>query len=60
MNDKELALIFKGLSHILDNQAEIMKHLGIENFYKINDSNDLSVQYGKLAECYFKTGTLKE
>lgn len=57
MGDKEIALIFKGMSHILANQEAIMRQLGEENFYKVEDTNKLSVQFGKLAKAYFEDNT---
>ena len=50
MNKGDLALIFKGLSHVLYNQRKIMEHLNIENFYAANDTDELAVQFGKLAQ----------
>ena len=50
ITDVDLALIFKGLSHILYNQRKIMEHLNIENFYATDDTDELSVQFGKLAK----------
>jgi hypothetical protein len=57
MNDLELSLIFKGMSHILANQERILKRLGEEengNFYNLEDTNELSVKFGQLAKTYYK------
>ena len=54
MNNLEIALMFKGLSHILANQEIILKQLGEENgnFYNLEDTNTLSVKFGQLAKKY--------
>ena len=56
MDDLELSLIFKGLSHILANQEIILRKLGEEdgNFYNLEDTNTLSVKFGQLAQKYYK------
>lgn len=53
-NNKVIGLIFKGFSYILANQEKIMRHYGEENFYLLEDINELSVKYGELAQEYFK------
>lgn len=61
MNDLELSLIFKGMSHILANQERILKRLGEGengNFYNLEDTNELAVQFGKLAKKYYKRHNL--
>lgn len=55
-NNKIIGLIFKGFSHILASQEKIMRHYGEENNYLLNDTNELSVQYGELAQEYFRKG----
>ena len=52
-NNKVIGLIFKGFCHILANQEKIMRHCGEENFYLLEDTNELSVKYGELAQEYF-------
>ena len=56
MTDLELSLIFKGMSHILANQEIILRKLGEEdgNFYNLEDTNTLAVDFGKLAKSYYK------
>lgn len=54
MDNKQLALIYKGLSHILANQEQIMRKLKIGEPYINNDTNELAVQFGKLSETYFR------
>lgn len=56
MNNRTIGLIFKGFSHILANQEKIMRHYGEENFFLLEDTNELSVKYGELAQEYFKKG----
>lgn len=56
MNNKVIGLIFKGFCHILANQEKIMRHYGEENFYLVEDTNELSVKYGELAQEYFYKG----
>lgn len=51
-NNKILALIFKGISHILFNQKQIMEHLKIENSYAVRDTEELSVLFSELSEAY--------
>lgn len=57
MTNKQFGLICKGISHILANQEWIMRKLDTKNehFYLTEDTNELSVKFGKLAESYFKT-----
>jgi len=52
MNSMDFALVFKGLSHILYNQKIIIEHLDVNNIYAINDTDELAVQFGKLAKAY--------
>ena len=52
--NKEKALIFKALCHILYNQEQLMRHYGEENFYLVEDTNTLSIEFSKLAESYNK------
>lgn len=54
MDNKQLALIYKGLSHILANQEKIMRKLNIGDPYINEDTNELAVQFGKLSEAYFR------
>jgi hypothetical protein len=57
MNDLEISLMFKGMSHILANQERILRRLGEEengNFYNLEDTNTLSVKFGQLAQKYYK------
>lgn len=54
MTNTEKSLVFKALSHILANQEHIMKKLGEENFYLIEDTNTLAVDFGKMAKKYYK------
>lgn len=56
MTNKQFGLICKGISHILGNQEMIMRKLDIENdyFYLTEDTNELSVKFGELAEAYYK------
>ena len=53
LNNKEMGLIFKGISHILANQEKIMKHFDNED-YQIKDTNELSVLYGELSKKYYQ------
>lgn len=53
MTDQELGLIFKAFSHILGNQEVIMRRNCPESFYLIEDTNELSVLFGKLGEKYY-------
>lgn len=57
MTNKQFGLICKGISHILANQEWIMRKLDQEDkhFYLTEDTNELSVKFGELAEAYFKT-----
>lgn len=56
MNDLEISLLFKGMSHILANQEIILRRLGEENgnFYNLEDTNTLAVKFGELAKKYYK------
>lgn len=54
LTNTELSLIFKGMSHILGNQEQIMRKLNVGEPYIVNDTNELSVQFGKLAKAYYK------
>lgn len=54
MDARQLALIYKGISHILGNQEQIMKKLDIGHPYIQEDTNTLAVDFGKLSEHYFK------
>jgi len=54
MDARQLALIYKGISHILGNQEQIMKKLDIGYPYIQEDTNTLAVDFGKLSEYYFK------
>ena len=54
MTNTELSLIFKGMSHILANQEHIMRKIGEENFYLVEDTNELAVKFGELAKAYYK------
>ena len=56
MNNKVIGLIFRAFSQILHNQEKIMRHYGEENFFLLEDTNELSVKYGELAQEYFKKG----
>lgn len=56
MNNRNIGLIFKGFSHILANQEKIMRHYVEENFFLLEDTNELSVKYGELAQEYFRKG----
>lgn len=61
LKNNELALIFKGLSWILSNQVKIMEELEMKLPYSIENSNELSRQYGYLAEAYYaKDNIVKE
>lgn len=53
MNNKDLGLIYKGLSHILFNQRQIMEYLNIGNFYAQQDADELAVLFGKLSKAYY-------
>lgn len=57
MTNKQFGLICKGISHILGNQEQIMRKLDPEDkhFYLTEDTNELSVKFGELAEAYYKT-----
>ena len=57
MTNKQFGLICKGISHILGNQEWIMRKLDPEDkhFYLTEDTNELSVKFGELAEAYYKT-----
>lgn len=57
MTNKQFGLICKGISHILANQEWIMRKLDPEDkhFYLTEDTNELSVKFGELAEAYYKT-----
>lgn len=55
-NNKIIGLIFRAFSQILYNQEKIMRHYDEENFYLLEDTNELSVKYGELAQEYFKKG----
>lgn len=57
MTNKQFGLICKGISHILANQEWIMRKLYQEDkhFYLTEDTNELSVKFGELAEAYYKT-----
>ena len=55
-NNKVIGLIFRAFSQILHNQEKIMRHYGEENFFLLEDTNELSVKYGELAQEYFKKG----
>lgn len=52
-NNKVIALIFRAFSQILYNQEKIMRYYGKENSYLLEDTNELSVKYGELAQEYF-------
>ena len=52
-NNKVIGLIFRAFSQILHNQEKIMRHYGEENFFLLEDTNELSVKYGELAQEYF-------
>ena len=54
MTDLELSLIFKGMSHILGNQEQIMKKFNIGEPYIVNDTNELAVKFGELAKAYYR------
>ena len=56
MNDLEISVLFKGMSHILANQEIILRRLGEENgnFYNLEDTNTLAVKFGELAKKYYK------
>lgn len=56
MNNKVIGLIFRAFSQILQNQEKIMRYYGEENFFLLEDINELSVKYGELAQGYFKKG----
>lgn len=57
MTNKQFGLICKGISHILGNQEWIMRKLDPEDkhFHLTEDTNELSVKFGELAETYYKT-----
>lgn len=57
MTNKQFGLVCKEISHILANQEWIMHKLDQEDkhFYLTEDTNELSVKFGELAEAYFKT-----
>ena len=52
-DNKVIGLIFRAFSQILYNQEKIMRHYGEENFYLLEDTNELSVKYGELAHEYY-------
>lgn len=53
MKNKELSLIFKGLSMILYNQKKIMDNLGInKNIYAGKETKELSEQFMELSAEY--------
>ena len=56
MTNKQFGLICKAFSHILGNQEMIMRKLNMTNdyFYLTEDTNELSVKFGELAEAYYK------
>lgn len=54
MRNDEIALIYKAISYLLDNQARILRDLDRHNTYAIDSTNELAVEYGKLAEQYWK------
>lgn len=54
VKNKIIGLVFRAFSQILYNQEKIMRHYGEENFYLLEDTNELSVKYGKLAKKYFE------
>lgn len=56
MNNKVIGLIFRAFSQILQSQEKIMRYYGEENFFLLEDINELSVKYGELAQEYFKKG----
>lgn len=53
MDNKELAMIYKGLSHILYNQKFIMEHISLENFCAVQNTEDLATSFGQLAKMYY-------
>ena len=53
LENKVIGLVFKAISHILANQEKIMRHYGEDNEYLLEDTNELSVRYGELAQEYF-------
>lgn len=59
MNNKVIGLIFRAFSQILHNQEKIMRHYGEENFFLLEDTNELSIKYGELAQEYFKKEMIK-
>ena len=54
MDNKDLAMIYKALAHILFNQRRIMEHMNIDNFYATQDTDELAVLFGQLAEKYYE------
>lgn len=54
MDNKELAMIYKALSHILYNQRKIMEHINLEDFYTTQDTDELAILFGKLAKKYYE------
>ena len=54
MTTQDLALIYKGLAHILSNQVKIMQRVGVDNFYAIEDTSELAVLFGELSEACYK------
>ena len=57
MTNKQFGLICTGISHILANQEWIIRKLDTEDkyFYLTENTNELSVKCGELAEAYYKT-----
>jgi len=57
MTNKQFGLICTGISHILANQEWIIRKLDTEDkyFYLTENTNELSVKYGELAEAYYET-----
>lgn len=53
MTNKELAIIFKGMAHILYNQAIIMEEKENKSNYAIDDTKELSTQLSNLAKKYY-------
>lgn len=54
MDNKDLAMIYKALAHILYNQRRIMEHMNIDNFYATQDTDELAVSFGKLTKAYYE------
>ena len=55
-NNKVIGLIFIAFSQILKKKEKIMRHYGEENFCLLEDTNELAVKYGELAQEYVKKG----